>query len=339
MKVAVAFFLSLLMISSASQAVSDSPAAYVPPILEKRSLSIEAGRVYRFPWLSEPETCAAKLPGCFHVLSLGDAMARIRFAGFIVNRGRVQRKGFIREVFLTSGATPDELFSIRDRPGPRENWVHGYYQSSEQQLVFFSRPAFVTRRAKIHRQIVMDLRTKTMVETTSVEAQAPLTLIASGSLEAAMPGAERTEITVNGQRAVFPFPNLLALNLPAGRSQVRTAFRWRRLPEEVCPWSLYEGKKMSLPTGTNLRLVGVKKRRRYEVRLRMFGISDSIWRDFHPILEVTPAPVRRVRGDLSEVLLFTNAEEIAIALKPIYFHRTGRGGATFPVLICVRGLR
>lgn len=339
LKVALVFLVSVLGIPRPVHAAEGTSDSYLPAILEFRPVSVEAGKVYRFPWLDAKTPCQAGSPGCFRVLSVANSGARIRFTGFTVVNGHVQRNGFIREPVIGPGATSSELFSIKTAPGPRETWVHAYHRPGTNQVVFFSRPAFVTRKAKLERRIVVDLRAKAMEETTRVDAREPLTLIASGPVEKALPGAVRKEITVNGQRPLFRFSSFLDLNLSPGISSVRTRFRWRQLPDEICPWSLYEGKKMSLPTKTELSLLGLNKNRRYEIRLSMFGITESVWRRFQPVLATDPEPQRRARVGLSERLIFENTERIALSFRPLYFHRTGKRGATFPVIVCFREAR
>lgn len=154
----------------------------------------------------------------------------------------------------------------------------------------------------------------------------------------ALPGAELVEVVVNDHRPIFALRNLLDLNLPAGTSTVRTTFTWQDVPDEVCPWSLYEGKKMSLPARTELTVVGLNTTKHYTFRFRMFGLPDELWQGFKPILTVTPLPVQQARSGLTESLVFANTDTVRIAFKPVYFHHVGEEEATFPVLVCFRTL-
>lgn len=325
--------LTVLQVAIVGLALGSGPAAASPvprPILEER-LEVEQSQRYAFPWPGTGQ-CETLTPGCFRVEATHNHALTIIYERFSLRDDRVIPQRFLTRQEITTAGSSEALFAIEQEP-PRQLWVHAAYEPAEQDrgmIRFFQVPAFVTKRARIYRTMLLDLPARRLRDQSRVEAEEPVTLITSGPIEKTIPGAWVAEIRVNGQRPRFFLPSLMNLNLRRGRSEIATEIRWRDDVGRLCPWPLYEGRKMSLPAQTQLT-IRTAGRTPVAISVSTFGLPQEVWDGARVIREVRPQPERIEERPLAKVLRFPPIDEVVLTIKPVLVV----SDFSFPVLVCV----
>ena len=164
-------------------------------------------------------------------------------------------------------------------------------------------------------------------ETTRIEATEPVTLIGLRSIGRILPGGRLRRIWVDDEEVRFRYENILNLNLPPGRFEVVVEATWDPKGDApVCLGPVYEGRKMSLPRRTDLRVIGGTKT---IVTLRPIGLPETVWRAQAIVLSAHPEPLERdVDATGIRLILKPNTK---LSLRPVILYEQ----ATFPVLVCV----
>ncbi|MFQ5934552.1 MAG: hypothetical protein ACE5KI_07915 [Dehalococcoidia bacterium] len=312
-------------------AIEPALASPVPHPLQEKGLEVKQGKEYAFPWTGNIR-CEALSPGCFRVEAIHRQALTITYQRFSIKDGRLTPARFFARREITRKGSSEPLFAI-EQESLRQMWVHAVYEPGEGALGtirFFQFPAFVTRKAKIYRTMLLDLPARRLRDHARVEAEEPVTVLTSGAVETLIPGASLTEIRINGQLPRFPVPSVMNLNLPPGRSEVETEMRWKDDKEFVCPWPLYEGRKMSLPAETRL-IIRAAGRAPLAISVSSFGLPQQIWESAQVIRGVRPQPERIEQRPLAQILHFPPTDEVMLTIKPVLVVNK----FSFPVLVCV----
>lgn len=302
--------------------------SFVPRPIEEENLIVAEGEIYPFPW-TERDQCESLVPGCFRIEIINEQMVVIYYERFSITNEQVNPSGlFFGQEILKTGSR-ETIFDIGQDP-PRQIWVHAVYSPKNKEIRFLQFPADVTRKAKIYRFMVLDFAKRSLREKTRVEAQEPVTLIESGAVEKAIPGTFLLSPEVNDKTIAFPFSAITNLNFPEGINFIETEINWKDDKKTVCPWSPYEGRKMSLPVETELTIKN-NDPTPFSVSLSSFGLPEEIWQNYQVILETEPVSERLIEKPLQKVIRFSPTEKARIKIKPVILYQN----ATFPVIICV----
>ncbi|MFQ5828446.1 MAG: hypothetical protein ACE5JD_04735 [Candidatus Methylomirabilia bacterium] len=111
------------------------------------------------------------------------------------------------------------------------------------------------------------------------------------------------------------------LNLPLGTSELETEIRWQDDAGLLCPWPLYEGRKMPLPAETRLT-IKTAARGPVAISVSTFGFPQQLWDRARVVREVRPQ---------AKILRFPPTEEVLLTIKPVLVV----SDFSFPVLVCV----
>lgn len=303
----------------------------LPQPIDEARLNVEAGKVYAFPWVG-PILCKDLAPGCFRVERIDRKRVRVAFGRFTIKEGKIHANGFFAKVPIRRGGTEGALYAIEGTP-PSQTWVYAAYSGAvddKTRIRFFKIPAFVTKKARIYRAIVLDFSGRSLWEKTRVEAEEPVTLISSGAVEKAILNSSLATIKVNGKKPRFFLPSMININFPQGTNGIETMISWQEEKTRVCPWSVYEGRKMSLPVETKLRIKNPTGDR-LAVSVSSLGLPQKVWEDTEVILATSSAYETVEEKKLSKILQFPPVEELAITLKPVIVYKD----FSFPVIVCV----
>ncbi|MFQ5851889.1 MAG: hypothetical protein ACE5JU_15060 [Candidatus Binatia bacterium] len=307
----------------------------VPQPIDEATVNVEVGKVYAFPWAG-PIPCEALAPGCFRVETIDQRKVQVAFSRFSVKEGKIHPSGFFTKVLIGRAGTEGALYAM-EGPLPSQTWVYAAYRGAVKdrgRIRFFKIPAFVTKKARIYRATVLDFAESSLWEKTRVEADEPVTLISSGAVEKAILNSSLAAIKVNGKRPRFFLPSMININLPPGTNDIETLISWQEEKTRVCPWSVYEGRKMSLPVETKLTIKNPTSNR-LAVSVFSLGLPQKVWEDTQVILATSSTYEIREEKKLSKILEFPPVKELKITLKPVIVYR----GFSFPVIVCVNGVK
>lgn len=323
----------LLFLLSVGFLVFSWKAKRIVPIPDAKTvLSVEKGKLYPFAWINGID-CTTLKAGCFRVENITSESITVAFERFTVKNSTVQPIGLSTRRSITKNGTQEVLYTI-EKDSQGQQWVYARTSPSllsGTEIEFLRYPAFVTKKAKIYREMTLDFATKTLNEAMLISAEEPVTLLTSGAVEKAIPGSSLSKLDVNGKRPQFSHPNITILNLPEGKTEIETEISWQDEKSTLCPWSLYEGRKMSLPLETELTVKNAESKQ-LSISLSSFGIPEQVWQENRVILEVEPTPDSTQEQSLSKTLRFSAAKELTVKIKPVILYE----GASFPVVICVR---
>jgi len=197
----------------------------VPAPAAVATVEVSAGHSYPFPW-SGLATCSRSFqPGCFVVREVRPAEVVLAYPRVELQAGVLKPQGFRYVTPVTSAGSGYELFVIK-QGGGREDWVYAVLEGVEQQRArvrFLSLPAFVTDRARLAVSIAVDQGRQRLEERYTVEADEPLTLIGLGQVERVYPSGRLEALEINGKPVQLPYADIVHLNLPPGRHEIRVA--------------------------------------------------------------------------------------------------------------------
>ncbi|MFQ5852389.1 MAG: hypothetical protein ACE5JU_17630 [Candidatus Binatia bacterium] len=305
--------------------------SFVPQPIDEAPLNVEVGKVYAFPWIG-PVRCLDLTPGCFRVDRIDRKRIQLAFGRFFIKEGKIHANGFFAKVLIGRDGTDGALYAIEGTP-PSQTWVYAAYSGPVEdraRIRFFKIPAFVTKKARIYRAMLLDFPARSLWEKTRVEAEKPVTLISSGAVEKAIRNSSLAAIKVNGKKPRFFLPSMINLNFPPGTNDIETMISWQEEKTRVCPWSVYEGRKMSLPVETELTIKN-SARDRLALSVSSLGLPQKVWEDTEVILARSSTYEILEEKKLSKTLRFPPAEELRITLKPVIVYQ----GYSFPVIVCV----
>jgi len=307
----------------------------LPQPIDEARLNVEAGKVYAFPWVG-PILCKDLAPGCFRVERIDRKRVRVAFGRFTIKEGKIRPNGFFAKVLIGRGGTDGALYTVEGIP-PSQTWVYAAYSGAVEdktRIRFFKIPAFVTKKARIFRAMVLDFPGNSLWEKTRVEAQEPVTLISSGAVEKALPNSSIADVKVNGNRPRFFLPSIININFPQGTNSIETMISWQEEKTRVCPWSVYEGRKMSLPVETKLTIKTPAQDSLF-VSVSSLGLPQKVWEDTKVILATSSVYELVEKKKLSKILRFSPVEELTITLKPVIVYKD----FSFPVIVCVERVK
>ena len=305
--------------------------SFVPQPIDEAPLNVEVGKVYAFPWVG-PVRCSDLTPGCFRVDRIDRKRIQVAFGRFFIKEGKIHANGFFAKVSIGKAGTEGALYAIEGMP-PSQTWVYAAYSGPIEErarIRFFKIPAFVTKKARIYRAMLLDFPARSLLEKTRVEAEEPVTLISSGAVEKAISNSSLAAIEVNGKKPRFFLPSMININFPPGTNDIETMISWQEEKTRVCPWSVYEGRKMSLPVETKLRIKNPTGDR-LAVSVSSLGLPQKVWEDTEVILATSSAYEIVEEKKLSKILQFPPVKELALTLKPVIVYKD----FSFPVIVCV----
>lgn len=316
----------LIAVLAALRPGPSQPYVAVPAMTAEQVVT--AGGRYALPWV-EVGVCGDPLPaGCVAVESLAPGSATLRFERFEVKDGTLQPSGFDYTAQVTRAGLSFPLYTLVE--GNETLWVYAALvgQTGDAATVrFLKLPAFVTEAAALYWDITLDAVRGRYREATRLETTEPITLIGLRDMGRVFPGARLRGVWVNGARVRFPYEGILNLNLPPGEHEVVAEVAWEpQGSAPVCLGPVYEGRKMSLPRRTDLRIVGGEGA---TITLRPIGLPPAAWQDISLVLAEEPAPLARRESEQGITLTFGG--DARLSLVPVIV----REAATFPVLVCV----
>lgn len=301
--------------------------------VERATMRVEVGGVYAFPW-TEPPACGADVPvGCFAVKQVGPDAVRLFLPPFEVEGAKTSASGYRYEVLVTREGTEFPLFTVASSD-TEQRWVYAALarslSASAAEIELLQYEGSASRRATIRRDITIDLVERRWREVATVEAEERLTVIGLSRLDAVVREPRPSPLRLNGRPVRFPFAGILHLNLPPGRHEVATDVAFAQIPDVVCPPGTYEGKRMSLPRETKVR-VRAPEGLRVAVSARTWGLPESVWSEAASAIAAEPAPARVEAGPLRRRLEFGAASEVRVTLPAVIV----QGPNTYAVLPCV----
>lgn len=307
----------------------------VPPPTATEIFDVREGQVYPFPWISAGTCRKVSEAGCFRVERLDAEQVILRFARFEVEGGALVSAKFGYRTPVTAAGSEYELYVVK-LGGGREEWVYAALEAITEtaaRLRFMKYPAFVTEKARISLARTVDLRQRSLLETYTVEAEEPVTLIGLSSMPGAIPGGRLIAVEVNGTPVSFPYARILNLNLPAGRHTVRAHVALTtRAPRLNLEGTLFEPREMSLISELDLRVLLARPMRAVpSVAVATVGLPPAIWESFRSTIVVDPHPSRSEEGPLRVLYQFPSTQEIRVRTRP----RVPVGNYNYPVFITV----
>lgn len=323
--------MSILLVAALTLFPTEPVGSFVPQPIDEATIDVKAGKIYAFPWVA-PRQCKDLLPGCFRVEGFDLKRVQLAFGRFTMKDDKIQPSGFFAKVLIGRRGTDGALYVIEGTP-PSQTWVYAAYSGAVEdktRIRFLKIPAFVTRKARIHRAMVLDFVRGSLWEKTRVEAEEPVTLISSGAVDKALPNSSIADIRVNGNRPRFFLPSMININFPRGTNGIETMISWQEEKTRVCPWSVYEGRKMSLPVETKLT-IKTPAQNSLLISVSSLGLPQKVWEDTEVILATSSAYEILEKKKLSNILRFPPVDELTIMLKPVIVYQ----GFSFPVIVCV----
>lgn len=298
-------------------------------------VEVSAGNSYPFPW-SGVATCQRPFqPGCFVVKEIGPGQAVLAYTRVELQGTALKPQGFRYVTPVTAAGSGYELFTVK-HGGGREEWVYAVLEGVERRRAlvrFLKLPAFVTDRARLAASIAVDQGRRRLEERYLVEADEPLTLIGLGRVDRVYPSGRLEAVEINGRPVQLPYTDIVHLNLPPGRHEVRVAVSFgARADELTIQGTLLEPRKMSLIHSLELRVEPEPGLAAPELEVRTVGLPPEVWELFKGTLVIAPAPVGQAADPLAVRYRFGTSDAITLTASP----RIPVGPNNYPVMIRVR---
>lgn len=323
--IAAVMIFSIAVLSFQSGLLKQS-SSYIPEPTEIVAMTVEEGGLYKFPWVPAEATCDLLSSGCFFVRESDKDGVLIGYELFKIQAGKIVPLEWERNMTIPREGTISELFIISEGDKTNEFWIYAKLTKSDSQLSeisFMKYPASSTGNADIYREIDVNFPNNSIKDTYTVDSKEMVTLIASTSIDYITPGATITQVLLNGEEIRFPYQNIMNLNLPSGRYEVTVLINLPR-SKDLALTPVYEGRNMSLPKQTDLRINGASN---LSVSLSTFGIPDDAWYNTDIVLASEPKPIREEKDELSLTMQF-GSEVKSLKFKPMFYYN----GFRFPVL-------
>lgn len=299
--------------------------------------AVSAGHAYPFPWTGVA-TCGHPFqPGCFVVRQVGPTEVVLAYPRVELQGGAVKPQGFRYVTPITAGGSGYELFVIKHGAG-REEWVYAVVDRTDGERAvvrFLKLPAFVTDRARLAVRITLDQARRRLDEHYTVETEESLTLLGLGRVDRVFPGGRIDAVEVNGKRVRFPHPDIVHLNLPAGRHEVAVAVSLGPTDELAIQGPLLEPRRMALIQALDLRVTRPPAAGGAELEVRTVGLPQEVWERFKATLVLAPPPAAETAEALLVRYRFGPGQTITLRGRP----RIPVGPNNYPVIITVTSLR
>ncbi len=325
---AAGLLIGVLFASRGTWPAPGSAQDYVAVPVETVEQIVMAGERRALPW-GEVGACDDPLPaGCVAVESIASGAVTLRFERFKLKDGILQPSRLTYTAQVTPAALSYPLYTLEN--GGETFWIYAALASQRNDAAtirFLKLRAFVTEAAALHWDVTLDETQGLYRETTRIEAREPVTLIGLRDIGRVLPGGRLRGVWVDEARVRFAYAGILNLNLPAGSYEVVAEATWQ--PKEgapVCLGPVYEGRKMSLPRRTDLRITSNKKT---TVTLRPIGLPAEVWQGRKLLLAADPEPLARNADETGITLVFGG--DASLSLLPVIVYQN----ATFPVLVCL----
>lgn len=321
--------LAIYVLTSAGASAAAGPAqGYVAAPVEVVERPVALPQTVLLPWSGVSSCSAPAAPGCLAVERTAPGAVGARFQQFTIKDGALRPSGLYYTVEITNAGTPYPLFTIEN--GDETYWIYAALASppgNTTAIRFLKLRGFVSEAATLLWEIVLDETSGFYRETTRVETSVPLSLVGLRGIGRVLPGGRLTTVRVDEELVHFPYENIRNLNFPPGTYTIVAEAIWQ--PEKgssMCLGPAYEGRKMSLPRRTNLRIASDKKT---TVTLRPIGLPATLWRKREILFSADPKPSAQRVDDRAMRLVFDGSAEVS--LLPVIMHEK----ATFPVLTCI----
>ncbi len=319
----IIFFIAVISFQSGSL---KQTSGYVPEPTEIVTITVREGGLYKFPWVPAETSCDLLSNGCFLVRESDKEGVLIEYELFKIHAGTIVPLEWELKMTIPREGTISELFIISEGDKINEFWIYATLTKSDSQLSeisFMKYPASSTPNADIYREIDVNVLNNSIKDTYIVDAEEMVTLIASRSIGYITPGATITQVLLNGEEIRFPHQNIMNLNLPSGRYEVTVLVS---LPQskDLALTPIYEGRNMSLPKQTDLRVNGASN---LSISLSTFGVPEDAWHNADIVLASEPKPIREEKDELSLAMQF-GSEVKSLKFKPLFYYN----GFRFPVL-------